>query len=178
MNLANVETNAPRIAELRAEKDEFFRCSPHSPLRRDQQLRFTGLSYYPYDPALDLVVEVVQFSRRQDIQLRTNTGESRWYRRYGEFRFALGDEPLRLTVYQDANGFFLPFVDASAGEATYPSGRYLAPQPRDDDAFHIDFNQAYNPYCAYGDGWSCPVTPPENHLRVKIEAGEKLPTTI
>ena len=71
--------------------------------------------------------------------------------------------------------FFLPFVDTLAGEETYPAGRYLEPVQLEGNTFRIDFNQAYNPYCAYGDNWSCPITPAENRLSVPIRAGEKLP---
>jgi len=66
-------------------------------------------------------------------------------------------------------------VDAGAGVETYPAGRYLEPERLDDGRFHVDFNQAYNPYCAYNDAWNCPITPAENRLKVAIRAGEKLP---
>jgi uncharacterized protein (DUF1684 family) len=69
----------------------------------------------------------------------------------------------------------LPFVDAGAGTETYPAGRYLEPEYLGNNIFHIDFNHAYSPYCAYGDGWSCPITPAENRLKVSIRAGEKIP---
>ena len=70
----------------------------------------------------------------------------------------------------------MPFVDASAGEETYPSGRYIEPEHVSGDTFHIDLNQVYNPYCAYSHGWSCPITPAENRIAVKVEAGEKIPS--
>lgn len=173
-----IEERAARIARLRKEKDKLFKSGTHSPLSQGQRLRFSGLNYFSYNPALDLQVNVNAFPEKRDLQLQTNTGETRWYRRYGEFRFELGGETSRLTVYQTADGFFLPFVDAGAGDETYPAGRYLEPEQLDDGTFHIDFNRAYNPYCAYGEDWSCPITPLENRLRVKIEAGEKLPTGI
>lgn len=79
-----------------------------------------------------------------------------------------------LTIYADAYGFFLPFVGALAGTETYGAGRYLEPQHMEDGRSFIDFNLAYNPYCAYNDAWSCPRTPWENRLRVPVRAGEKL----
>jgi uncharacterized protein (DUF1684 family) len=69
---------------------------------------------------------------------------------------------------------FLPFADALAGVETYGAGRYLEPEPVGDGQFVVDFNLAYNPYCAYNDDWSCPITPRENRLTVPIRAGEKL----
>jgi uncharacterized protein (DUF1684 family) len=85
-------------------------------------------------------------------------------------------EEVRLTIYEADYGFFLPFADANAGSETYSAGRYLEPEYLGDNRFHVDLNQAYNPYCAYSPDWSCPITPPENRLKVAIRAGEKLPT--
>ena len=82
----------------------------------------------------------------------------------------------RLTIYRAANYFFLPFVDANARTETYGAGRYLEPEQLADNRFHVDFNQAYNPYCAYNDRWNCPITPAENRLSVAIPAGEMLPS--
>ncbi|HEY3290725.1 MAG TPA: DUF1684 domain-containing protein, partial [Anaerolineae bacterium] len=74
-----------------------------------------------------------------------------------------------------AHGFFLPFVDALAGTETYGAGRYLEPEPiPGGQQFQVDFNLAYNPYCAYNDQWSCPLTPAENRLTVPVRAGEKV----
>lgn len=164
-----------RLIHLRAQKDAFFKNHPHSPLSAAQKAAFTGLSYYPPMPNLDLIVEVVPFAQQDDVQIQTTTGETRWYRRYGEMRFIVDGQEARLTIYQTPHGWFLPFVDASAGQETYPAGRYLEPVPLSDGRFEVDFNQAYNPYCAYGEQWSCPLTPSENRLSVAIRAGEKLP---
>ncbi len=165
-----------QLGALREQKDEFFKTSPKSPLMPKQQRNFTGLNYYPYNEALDLTVEVTQFEEKTDVQVQTTSGEARWYRRYGEFTFEVDGETARLTIYQAPHGYFLPFVDAGAGDETYPSGRYIEPQQVSGDTFHIDLNQVYNPYCAYSHGWSCPITPAENRLSVKVEAGEKIPS--
>ena len=86
----------------------------------------------------------------------------------------MDDHQVELTVYANQHGFFLPFVDSLAGTETYPAGRYLEPEPLSNGNFLIDFNQAYNPYCAYNDHYSCPLTPFENRLKVAIRAGEKI----
>jgi uncharacterized protein (DUF1684 family) len=80
-----------------------------------------------------------------------------------------------LTIYRDDEGeYFLPFADALAGHETYGAGRYLEPLDLEDGKVRVDFNYAYNPYCAYNEGWSCPLTPRENRLKVPIRAGEKV----
>src|SRR5690606_24948076 len=69
---------------------------------------------------------------------------------------------------------FIPFTDATTGQDTYATGRYLDFSiPQGQDSVWLDFNKAYNPYCAYGDGYSCPIPPKENQLAVRIEAGVK-----
>ena len=82
--------------------------------------------------------------------------------------------PVALTIFHDPmlGGLFLPFQDSNAGGETYGAGRYLEVQELGPGELLLDFNYATNPYCAYGDGWSCPIPPPENHLAVAIRAGE------
>lgn len=167
--------DAQRIIQLRAEKDSFFKHHPQSPLTPAQKEKFDGLRYFVPTPKLDLVVKVTPFAEQRDVQIQTTTGATRWYRRYGEFTFTVEGQEARLTIYQTPNGYFLPFVDTLADQETYPAGRYLEVEEGADGMFHVDFNQAYNPYCAYGDGWNCPITPVENRLKVAIRAGEKLP---
>lgn len=169
--------DAQRMIELRAQKDKFFKGHPQSPLTPEQQDLFSGLSYFIFLPKLDMEVEAIPFEKPENVQIQTTTGEIRWYLRWGEFRFTIGGEEARLTLYKiPPDTFFLPFVDALAGTETYPAGRYLEPVHLGDNKFRIDFNQSYNPYCVYGLGWNCPITPKENHLTVPIRAGEKIPT--
>ena len=166
---------ADELSQLRREKDEFFKRSRQSPLSAQQQAAFDGLRYYPHNPTLDLIVTVVPFAEQDDLLIETTTGEKRVYVRYGEFRFTVEGVEARLTIYETDYGFFLPFVDANANRETYGAGRYLDPEPLPGGRFHIDFNLAYNPYCAYSPKWSCPLTPFENRLSVAIHAGELLP---
>ena len=77
-------------------------------------------------------------------------------------------------MYANHHGYFLPFADALAGTETYGAGRYLDPEAIGDGRFLLDFNLAYNPYCAYNEQWSCPITPRDNRLAVPIRAGERL----
>ena len=168
--------DAQRMIELRAKKDEFFKKHAQSPLSSTQKERFSGLTYFIPMPKLNMVLDVTPFEKPENVQVQTTTGETRWYLRWGEFKFKIGHEVARLTIYKmPPEHFFLPFVDTLAGDETYPAGRYLEPVQLEGNMFRIDFNQAYNPYCAYGDHWSCPITPAENRLSVPIRAGEKLP---
>ena len=159
---------------FRREKDEFFRSDPHSPLLPKQRAAFSGLSYFPENPELRLAVEVDRFPTEQEVQVQTNTGAVQSYRRFGRFKFEVGGQPAELTIFENEDGYFLPFADSLAGQETYGAGRYLEPERLPDGRFEVDFNVAYNPYCAYNERWSCPITPAENRLKVPVRAGEKL----
>ena len=163
-----------RLSEFRREKDEFFRHDPQSPLAPDQHKAFDGLKYYPENPALRIVTAIQEYETKQPVTMITSTGSVQEYLKYGQFTFEVNGETATLQVYQDPDQgyFFLPFVDATAGE-TYEAGRYLEIEPQPGGEFLIDFNYAYNPYCAYNSLWSCPIPPKENRLNVRIEAGEK-----
>jgi uncharacterized protein len=167
--------NPDQLAAERRQKDQFFKTNPQSPLTPEQQALFTSLSYYDPNPDLDLTMTIEPFADGTFVPIQTTTGDVRQYKRYGDFTFNVDGQDTRLTLYEADYGFFLPFVDAGAGTETYPAGRYLEPEYLGNNLFHIDFNHAYSPYCAYGDGWSCPITPAENRLKVSIRAGEKIP---
>jgi uncharacterized protein (DUF1684 family) len=167
--------NPDQLAAQRRQKDQFFKTHSQSPLTPEQQALFTSLSYYDPNPDLDLTVTIEPIADGKFVPIQTTTGEVRQYKRYGQFSFIVDGRDVQLTVYEADYGFFLPFVDAGAGTETYPAGRYLEPEYLGNNQFHIDFNHAYSPYCAYGEGWSCPITPAENRLKVAIRAGEKIP---
>src|SRR5262249_51334993 len=108
------------------------------------------------------------------VRFVTSKGTFEPYLRAGHVRFTHRGTPLDLSVYRSPAGdWFLPFTDATTGEATYGAGRYLDLDAPPGASPSIDFNRAYNPYCAYNASWVCPVAPPENHLQVSVEAGEK-----
>jgi uncharacterized protein (DUF1684 family) len=160
------------LESFRKAKDDFFRHDPHSPLTQDQRSAFKGLSYFPENPTLDLVVDLEPFQDKKRVSILTNTGDTQTYFRMGSFDFAVDAVPAKLTVYANEHGFFLPFADSLAGKETYGAGRYLEPEKLPDGRLRVDFNLAYNPYCAYNENWSCPITPPENRITVPIRAGE------
>jgi len=160
--------------EFHSSKDDFFARHPQSPLTPKQKRGFQGLNYFDENPDLDLEVQVEKFPMQDEVQMQTSTGQTQTYTRYGKFKFNVDGQQAELTLYASEHGFFLPFVDSLAGKETYPAGRYLEPDPVPGDRFRVDFNMAYNPYCAYNEMWSCPLTPPENRLKVPIRAGEKM----
>jgi uncharacterized protein (DUF1684 family) len=159
---------------FRAEKDEFFKTHPQSPLTREQKKDFRGLNYFEENEDLRLEVKVDEFPVKEEFMMQTSTGDVQPYSKFGKFKFTVDGQEVELTIYQAEYGFFLPFVDSLAGKETYPAGRYLEPEPLPGGRFIVDFNIAYNPYCAYNEMWSCPITPAENRLKVAIRAGEKL----
>jgi len=159
---------------FRTEKNEFFGSHPQSPLSREQKNHFQGLNYFPENDSLRLEVKVDEFQIKERFEMQTSTGDVQPYEKFGKFHFLVEGVKAELTIYQSEHGFFLPFVDSLAGTETYPAGRYLEPEPTRDGHFIVDFNIAYNPYCAYNAMWSCPITPAENKLKVAIRAGEKL----
>lgn len=162
------------IEQFRLMKDDFFRTDPHSPLTADQKRSFTGLNYFPENSDLDLRLEVVRFPEEQHVQIQTTTGDIQTYLRYGQVRFEVDGHEVELTVYSNEHGYFLPFADALAGDETYGAGRYIEPERTADGLLHVNFNLAYNPYCAYNELYSCPITPAENRIKVPIRAGEKV----
>lgn len=158
---------------FRAQKDEFFEFDPHSPLTDEQQANFEGLNYFPVDETLRFEIAIEPFEDQKNILMQTTTGDLRNFTRYGLVQFTVEGEAAHLTVYANEHGYFIPFVDAQAGTETYGAGRYLDPEEIEDGKLILDFNLAYNPYCAYNELYSCPLPPAENRLKVAIKAGEK-----
>lgn len=161
------------LTHFRAEKDQFFKFDDRSPLSNEQKASFLGLAYYPENPALKMELPLERLPEAQQVLLGTSTGEERTYFLIGKVHFEVNGKPASLQVYEDDYGYFLPFSDASAPAETYGGGRYLEPVEIRHNILLLDFNLAYNPYCAYSERWSCPLPPAENRLKVKIEAGEK-----
>jgi uncharacterized protein (DUF1684 family) len=163
------------LEQFRAMKDQFFKSDPNSPLMPDQRTGFTALSYFAENTALRLELAVETLPEPAEVEMQTSTGEVQTYLRWGKITFEVDGQPVELTLYvpQGGHGYFLPFTDLTSGQETYGAGRYLDPEPRPGGKLLVDFNMAYNPYCAYNEHWSCPLTPVENRLKVRIEAGEK-----
>lgn len=159
---------------FRAEKDDFFRGGHDSPLDHEQRHGFTGLRYYVEDPALRLTLELDTTEAGGSEEIETSDGSADRMVRAGLFRFSVDGKPGRLTAFRSHDGeLFVPFRDPTGRSETYPAGRYVEAEPSGDGRWVLDFNRAYNPYCAYNDQWRCPLPPAENWLDVEIRAGEQ-----
>lgn len=168
-----------RLEAFRHHRDHFFAHDPHSPLSEEARAGFTGLPYFPERPelAMELPLDESGPGVGERVDLPTSDGGTKPFVRAGRVRFAMDGQEITLTVFKEVGRgrYFLPFKDATSGVETYRGGRYLDPRARPDGTLVVDLNYAYSPYCAYGEGWSCPLPPDENVLPVRIEAGERVP---
>ncbi|MCX6139260.1 MAG: DUF1684 domain-containing protein [Candidatus Kapabacteria bacterium] len=165
------------ILDARKAKDELFK-GDDSPIKSHLRDAFTGLLYF--EPDADYAVDAVfvPASRVDTFTMQTTSSELRQTLRVGSFSFEIQNKKMSLFAYQFSDGnrdsYFVPFTDRTNGEGTYKAGRYLDVKVMDNDSSYVlDFNMAYNPYCAYDDNYSCPIVPRENDLSVAIKAGEK-----
>lgn len=162
------------LENFRNHKDLFFEQDPHSPLSKEQKENFQGLDYFPENPDLRLIMGVEPFEVQEEVQIQTSTGEVQPYIKFGMLPFEIQGQSASLILYIGKDGDpFVPFTDATSGKETYGAGRYLEPQALGEGKFLVDFNLAYNPWCAYSPVFSCPLPPAENRLEVAILAGEK-----
>jgi uncharacterized protein len=160
-----------------AGRDELFRTHPQSPLPEEARARFSGLDYYPYDPALRLLGEI-EPAAEETREIAGSAGSVTRFRRFARARLELGTLDLYwLEGY--GGGVFLPFADGTSGRETYGGGRYLLDTVKGSDLgleggrLVLDFNFAYNPSCCYDDRWACPLSPPANRIGAEVPAGER-----
>lgn len=162
------------IAALRREKDDYFRRSHNSPLTHEQRGAFRGLRYFPDDAAYRFEVRLDEDGAGGEDEVEMSDGSSSRLRRAGYVRFRLGEREVRLLAFEQGRELFIPFRDGTSGRETYGAGRYVEAEPLDNGRFLLDFNRAYNPYCAYNDAWRCPLPPRENWTDAGIRAGEQV----
>ena len=160
------------VAELRREKDEYFGHAHDSPLTVDQRAQFRGLRYFPEDDSFRFTVTVDATGSGGADEVEMSDGSTSRLRRLGTVRFDVGGERVALVAYEQGDELFIPFRDGTSGRETYGAGRYVEAEPLGGGRFELDFNRAYNPYCAYNDAWRCPLPPTENWLGIAIRAGE------
>lgn len=165
-----------------AETDSDFKDTEKSPLPKDQITEFDSVPRYAFNPDYRVIAEWVPVEKSKPFYFETTGKIKQKYRKVGIARFTLNGKPLELSVYKNLElsnmeGFkdylFVPFTDESNGFETYGGGRYISMHAEPADSIIIDFNQSYNPYCAYNDRYSCPIPPRENFLDVAIPAGAK-----
>jgi len=165
-----------RLEAFRHHRDHYFAHDPDSPIEPEEREGFRGLRYFPErkDLALELPLDTSGAGIGERVDLTTSDGVEKAFVRAGRIHFEVDGNPVTLTVFKEIGRgrYFLPFKDGTSGRETYAGGRYLDPRERPDGTLVVDLNYAHNPYCAYGEGWSCPLPPEENVTPARIEAGE------
>jgi hypothetical protein len=144
---------------------------------------FEGPKYFPPDERWRVQARLDREApgTGQHVELQTSVGDLRHMSVYGTFVFSVDGEEQRLTAYQPVpvhpqhDELFVPFRDATSGKETYGAGRYLDIPLEEGEEYVLDFNRAYNPLCAYSPRYNCPYPPPQNHLKIRVEAGEMVP---
>ncbi|EQD72360.1 protein containing DUF1684 [mine drainage metagenome] len=164
------------IEEERALKDEFMARHTESPFVAER-VPFHPLNYFPVDAKYRLPGRLERRATPEEAFLRTNRDGSAVMRYLGDLVFSLEGHRHRLRVYHAGEGVgtsvFVPFRDLTSGKESYGPGRYLVFTLTEDDRYDVDFNAAFNPYCAYTDAYECGFPPAENDLPIAIRAGEK-----
>jgi uncharacterized protein (DUF1684 family) len=170
------------IIERRKELDAFFKQDPASPLKEQQKEQFTSLQYFAPNEEFAFYAEFSLNKNPDTVQLLTTKGsEKRTMLRYGTFTVQdQNGSAFTLTGFksleQEDDVIFIPFKDKTNGFDTYEAGRYLeVDEISTSGEYLLDFNRAYNPYCAYNKDYVCPLVPKENILSISIKAGEKRP---
>lgn len=173
-----MSTYTDELRTERAMKDQFMTRHPESPFVEGSVYEFEGLHYFPADESFRVTARLERLDAPQEAYLRTNRDGQSAMRWVGTLRFRLEARELELRVYHAGEGVgasvFVPFRDATSGRETYGPGRYLTLELTESDDYELDFNRAFNPYCAYTDAYECGFPPAENDLPVAVRAGEKV----
>jgi hypothetical protein len=170
------------IAAFRTEQNDHFADTASSPLTAKGLAHFNGLEFFPVDPDYKVEARFVLNPDPEIFEMQTTTERKPLYVKYGEAHFSLKGEDLVLEIYRSESAkkikefsehLFLPFKDLTNGNESYGGGRFIDLKIPEGESIIIDFNKAYNPYCAYNHKYSCPIPPEANHLNIAIPAGVK-----
>ncbi|WNJ20911.1 DUF1684 domain-containing protein [Pontibacter sp. G13] len=169
-----------KIKKHRKQTAKMFADPAQSPMRADA-VHFEGLDYFDIDPAYRVMARVEMTPSEEPFMMPTSKADlPKKFVQYGILHFELQGQELQLPMYVRASQrenpqyIFVPFTDLTTGAECYGGGRYLDVEvPKPGEELEVDFNLCYNPYCAYGDGWACPIPPRANFLNIRVEAGVK-----
>ena len=159
-----------------------YKDATTSPLKDKDRKNFRGLDFFKFDSTYVVVANLIRTPEEKPFKMKTSDGRLPEYVKYGVVEFQIKGETYKLNIYRnleivDTEGYedylFLPFIDHTNGEATYGGGRYIDARIPEGDTMEIDFNKAYNPYCAYNEKYSCPIVPRQNYLPIEAKAGVK-----
>jgi len=179
------QDNTPEFLEAVAyqqHENKTFADAQTSILTPQDLKEFTGLDFYPIDLKFRVAANFKRTLNETPFLMPTTTDRTPQYVKYGEAHFVLDGKQLRLNLYQCVppmtdpdyiDYLFLPFTDLTSGDGSYGGGRFLDTTIPSADTMVLDFNKAYNPYCAYNSAYSCPIPPKENDLLLRVEAGVK-----
>jgi uncharacterized protein len=172
------EAYIAKIEKARSEKDHYMRTAADSPFA-SQREDFKGLNYFPVDGRFRINAKLTPIENKKTITLPTSDDKQKNYLEYAYAEFELAGVKNKLLILEIIQmgpyrgTLFLAFADETSANETYGAGRYLdLKKVPGSTSITLDFNEAYNPYCAYNDNFSCPFPPPENLLKVAIRAGE------
>lgn len=184
LNTQAQNTYTDSIQKHRTELNEHFKNAKTSPLPSKKRKEFTALPFFKIDPKLKVKAKL-KYTFNSPIQYIKNTkNKTEAYQKYALATFVVNNKTYSLSIYQSLslkkvrgyeNYLFIPFTDLSNGKTTYHGGRYLDSEiPKDASGYIIlDFNKAYNPYCAYNKNYACPIPPKNNYIATEILAGVK-----
>ena len=170
------------IEKFQIELNAAYADAKTSPLTAEDRAHFKTLDFYPANKTFFVIATLVKTENEQPFKMKTSTSRLPKFIKYGEIHFEIDNKKLKLNVYQSfgADGaidgkddLFLPFSDLTSGKESYIGGKYIDLKIPTGNTIAIDFNTAYNPYCAYNSQYSCPKVPLENDLDIAIEAGVK-----
>ncbi|HET8838977.1 MAG TPA: DUF1684 domain-containing protein [Flavobacteriaceae bacterium] len=179
---AQDSTWTEKAAAYQQHLNQEFSDPKTSPLDEENIAVFEGLPFFDINEKLIFQAEFFRTPYESPFVMETTTGRESIYVKYGEVYFTIDGKEYKLNVYQSqqlssnpeyADYLFVPFTDLTNGKSTYGGGRYLDLHIPEGETVLLDFNRAYNPYCAYGEQYSCPVPPAENDLKIPIKAGVK-----
>jgi len=168
--------------EFQSKLNKSFSDSLKSPLTKDDLKEFKGLDFFPISEKFIVEALFIRTKREKAFAMKTTTSRTPLYVKYGELHFKIDEKEFKLNVYQNidlskkpgySDYLFLPFSDLTCGKESYIGGRYVDMRMQKGKTWIIDFNKAYNPYCAYNYKYSCPIVPLENDLDIEILAGVK-----
>ncbi len=170
------------VIDFQKELNTDYADAAKSPLTKEDLKVFNTLDFFEINPKLAVTAKFVRTKKEKSFQMKTSTSRTPTYKKYGEYIFEIETIRYKLSVYQNIelvknqeykNYLFLPFSDLTNGKQTYIGGRYIDMKIPTSKTVIIDFNKAYNPYCAYNHNYSCPIVPLENDLNIEITAGVK-----
>jgi len=177
------EQYAQQITKEREERNRYMKNDEGSPfyVGKDSVSKFTALNFYPPDLSYKFIANLVPIEKKKMVILGTSDGKEKKYLEFAFAEFSSGNQKNKLLLLEVVDPgpywgtLFLAFADATSGDETYGAGRYLdVKKVPGATTITLDFNKAYNPYCAYSDNFSCPFPPKENILSIPIKAGEKV----